>query len=100
MKKDVNNHKKRMIPPPIPPKQVEPSKSSIDAPPIDAIARAQAKAKAAKIKAEESAKANQTKQTSSVKSQTIKPIREIGGPQGLEPTRYGDWEQAGRCFDF
>lgn len=26
--------------------------------------------------------------------------REIGGPQGLEPTRYGDWEKAGRCFDF
>lgn len=26
--------------------------------------------------------------------------KEIGGPQGLEPTRYGDWEKAGRCFDF
>lgn len=26
--------------------------------------------------------------------------REIGGPQGPEPTRYGDWERAGRCFDF
>lgn len=26
--------------------------------------------------------------------------REIGGPKGLEPTRYGDWEKAGRCFDF
>lgn len=25
---------------------------------------------------------------------------EIGGPQGLEPTRYGDWEKAGRCVDF
>lgn len=27
-------------------------------------------------------------------------IREYGGPKGLEPTRYGDWEKAGRCFDF
>jgi hypothetical protein len=27
-------------------------------------------------------------------------IREIGGPKGLEPTRYGDWEQGGRCTDF
>jgi hypothetical protein len=27
-------------------------------------------------------------------------IREIGGPKGLEPTRYGDWERAGRCVDF
>jgi hypothetical protein len=26
--------------------------------------------------------------------------REIGGPQGPEPTRFGDWERAGRCIDF
>lgn len=26
--------------------------------------------------------------------------REIGGPKGLEPTRYGDWERNGRCTDF
>jgi len=25
---------------------------------------------------------------------------EIGGPKGLEPTRYGDWERNGRCVDF
>ena len=25
---------------------------------------------------------------------------EIGGPAGPEPTRYGDWEQKGRCSDF
>ena len=25
---------------------------------------------------------------------------EIGGPSGLEPTRYGDWERKGRCIDF
>ncbi len=25
---------------------------------------------------------------------------EIGGPKGLEPTRFGDWEQKGRCTDF
>ncbi|MBN1377977.1 MAG: DUF1674 domain-containing protein [Gammaproteobacteria bacterium] len=25
---------------------------------------------------------------------------EIGGPAGLEPTRYGDWEKKGRCIDF
>ncbi len=28
------------------------------------------------------------------------PLREIGGPKGPEPTRYGDWERAGRCIDF
>jgi hypothetical protein len=25
---------------------------------------------------------------------------EIGGPKGLEPTRYGDWDVNGRCSDF
>ncbi|XP_062120188.1 uncharacterized protein LOC133834553 [Humulus lupulus] len=25
---------------------------------------------------------------------------EIGGPKGPEPTRYGDWEKNGRCYDF
>jgi len=26
--------------------------------------------------------------------------KEIGGPNGPEPTRYGDWEVKGRCSDF
>jgi len=26
--------------------------------------------------------------------------REIGGPPGPEPTRFGDWEKKGRCIDF
>lgn len=25
---------------------------------------------------------------------------EVDGPKGLEPTRYGDWEKGGRCYDF
>ena len=25
---------------------------------------------------------------------------ERGGPRGEEPTRYGDWESKGRCWDF
>ncbi len=29
-----------------------------------------------------------------------KPVKETGGPKGPEPTRYGDWEQKGRCTDF
>jgi hypothetical protein len=28
------------------------------------------------------------------------PVPEIGGPKGPEPTRFGDWERAGRCIDF
>ena len=26
--------------------------------------------------------------------------KEIGGPKGLEPTRYGDWERKGLISDF
>lgn len=31
-----------------------------------------------------------------------KPLRqkEVGGPAGPEPTRYGDWERKGRVSDF
>ncbi|MFQ3243985.1 MAG: hypothetical protein ACI9SP_000610 [Arenicella sp.] len=50
-----------------------------------------------------------TKQQANVKAhdvnaKTTKPVRplakEINGPKGLEPTRYGDWESKGRCYDF
>ncbi len=27
-------------------------------------------------------------------------IPEINGRNGLDPTRYGDWENQGRCIDF
>jgi|688.fasta_scaffold142757_4 hypothetical protein len=27
-------------------------------------------------------------------------IPEINGRKGLDPTRYGDWENQGRCIDF
>ena len=33
-------------------------------------------------------------------SATEAPPKETGGPKGLEPTRYGDWENNGRCTDF
>ncbi len=27
-------------------------------------------------------------------------IGEVGGREGPDPTRYGDWEKNGRCVDF
>ena len=33
-------------------------------------------------------------------SKTQRKKKEIGGPKGLEPTRYGDWEKKGRCIAF
>ena len=34
--------------------------------------------------------------------ETVEPEKptEIGGREGPDPTRYGDWEKAGRCIDF
>lgn len=42
---------------------------------------------------------------SQLPKETKEPVeanqKEIGGrTQGLEPTRYGDWEFKGRCIDF
>ncbi|WP_083775261.1 DUF1674 domain-containing protein [Candidatus Puniceispirillum marinum] len=34
-----------------------------------------------------------------VAAETLVPV-ERNGPKGPEPTRYGDWEQKGRCSDF
>jgi hypothetical protein len=46
----------------------------------------------------------QNKPPPSAPTQTVQaPVaqpREIGGLQGPEPTRYGDWEYNGRCTDF
>ena len=34
------------------------------------------------------------------KDKTEKPKKEIGGQEGPEPTRYGDWEKKGITSDF
>ncbi|MBM3503950.1 MAG: DUF1674 domain-containing protein [Alphaproteobacteria bacterium] len=34
------------------------------------------------------------------KATAVDRPKEIGGPKGLEPTRYGDWERKGLCVDF
>ena len=41
-------------------------------------------------------------QTLQVQSRQIEALeeKEIGGPKGPEPTRYGDWEVKGRVSDF
>ena len=30
----------------------------------------------------------------------VASVTEIGGRDGPEPTRFGDWERNGRCIDF
>ncbi len=33
-------------------------------------------------------------------AQAQAPPHELGGPSGLEPTRFGDWERKGLAVDF
>ncbi|MDH3337893.1 MAG: DUF1674 domain-containing protein [Gammaproteobacteria bacterium] len=44
--------------------------------------------------------ATATRETDIVREKNAHPPAEIGGRKGLDPTRYGDWEKAGRCIDF
>lgn len=55
---------------------------------VDAKRRAEMKAEAAGDAARQEAEARGESRA------------EFGGPKGLEPTRYGDWENSGRCIDF
>ena len=48
-------------------------------------------------------KLNEEKEHNNTKdkiNENVKIPKEQGGPKGPEPTRYGDWEKAGRCSDF
>ena len=54
-------------------------------------------------KANPVADSDQQKQADTVasgKSESTLAEVEFGGRNGLEPTRYGDWEKNGRCIDF
>lgn len=39
-------------------------------------------------------------QRADITLELVLPKEETGGPKGREPTRYGDWEIAGKCVDF
>ena len=48
-------------------------------------------------------KLNEEKEQNNTKdklNENVNISKEEGGPKGPEPTRYGDWEKAGRCSDF
>lgn len=48
---------------------------------------------------EQGASLHQAAQAGSAEDLQKRP-REIGGRDGPEPTRFGDWEKSGRCIDF
>lgn len=48
----------------------------------------------------ESASRDESNDSAKSERKGIKPAKEIGGREGPDPTRYGDWEKAGRCIDF
>lgn len=41
-----------------------------------------------------------TPEAPSTTLEKAKALHESGGPDGAEPTRFGDWERKGRCSDF
>ncbi|MGE4278994.1 MAG: DUF1674 domain-containing protein [Magnetospirillum sp.] len=43
---------------------------------------------------------DKTKDQKTEEPKTETAPEEIGGQEGPEPTRFGDWEKAGRCSDF
>tara|TARA_B100000575_G_C23062788_1_gene611906 strand:- start:982 stop:1152 length:171 start_codon:yes stop_codon:yes gene_type:complete len=52
------------------------------------------KTKSDKLEAEDAA------MTKAGADNVVPSPKEVNGPTGPEPTRYGDWEQKGRCTDF
>lgn len=69
----------------IPGKAARPSKPAAAPEPSSPAARAKAEAEERRRKAAK---------------QAAERARELGGPEGPEPTRYGDWEKKGICYDF
>lgn len=45
-------------------------------------------------------KKNTSEPTQQTEANINPETKEVNGPKGLEPTRYGDWERNGRCYDF
>ena len=54
----------------------------------------------AQMIADFNAKVNLLESKKSNKHKKVEENVETDGPKGLEPTRYGDWERKGRCYDF
>ncbi len=52
------------------------------------------------VMAEDKKPAPEEKKPVPAKPEDVKRPKEIGGPKGPEPTRYGDWEVNGRVSDF
>lgn len=63
------------------------------------IERALEEKKASAALGDRSAENSTAQPSSAPRSKEISP-KEIGGPSGPEPTRYGDWERNGICSDF
>ncbi len=52
------------------------------------------------LKKTDAGKTDSANNNAETQREGIKPVKEIGGRDGPDPTRYGDWEKAGRCIDF
>lgn len=53
-----------------------------------------------KRKPDDRTDASSAEEAASPRADRDQPAREIGGRDGPDPVRYGDWEKGGRCIDF
>lgn len=85
---------------PNPSTQVTSSVSSARAPATQVTPAKTAQAKTTRANSLKPAQIYDPKNPTQQKIAAEETPEEIGGRDGLEPTRYGDWEKNGRCIDF
>ncbi|NIA71034.1 DUF1674 domain-containing protein [Pelagibius litoralis] len=84
-------------------RQPKPRKAAVDPLTASPEAAESADPKALQGKSNEdksAAKVSAQEESAGKKPSGEKAPKELGGPSGPEPTRYGDWERKGICVDF
>lgn len=84
-------------------RQPKPRKAAVD--PLTTPPEAKESADPTALPAQAAVKDAAPEEPAGKKSSLEKPVgektpKELGGPSGPEPTRYGDWERKGICVDF
>lgn len=82
------------------PRPAKRPKPGVPQPVAQPVSRAQLDAAAEAKKARPGPDREADKQDPKAQPDKANMPKELGGPSGLEPTRYGDWERKGICSDF
>lgn len=77
-----------------------PSRPSVSEPPVEGAAPGKTLSPAAREALEEAAARRRAAAAAAAAAETSDAPKELNGPKGPEPTRYGDWERKGVVSDF